>query len=37
MAHLIDLGIVQELTKRKRNRIFSYSQFIKILNKGLEA
>ena len=37
LAHLIDLGIVKELTEQKRNRIFSYARYIKILNQGLEA
>jgi Fic family protein len=36
LAHLIDLGIVKELTKQKRNRIFSYARYIEILNQGLE-
>lgn len=30
------LGIVQEQTGKKRNRIFSYSTYISILNEGLE-
>lgn len=31
-----DLGIVRELTERKRNRIFSYHAYIDILNQGTE-
>ena len=37
LAHLIDIGVVKELTKQKRNRIFSYARYIEILNQGLEA
>ncbi len=36
LAHLINLGIINELTKQKRNRIFSYKRYIEILNQGLE-
>ncbi len=36
LNHLIDLGIVRELTTKKRNRLFSYSQYIGILNEGTE-
>jgi Fic family protein len=35
LAHLVDLGIVKELTQRKRNRVFSYAKYIEILNQGL--
>ena len=34
LKHLQDLGIVREVTKQKRNRIFSYSQYIQVLNQG---
>ena len=37
LAHLVDLGIVTELTEQKRNRIFSYARYIEILNQGLES
>ena len=30
------LGIVRELTARKRNRVFSYSGYIEIMNRGAE-
>ena len=30
------LGIVRELTARRRNRLFSYSRYIEILNRGAE-
>jgi Fic family protein len=36
LAHLERLGIVRELTSRKRNRLFSYSQYVEILNRGIE-
>jgi Fic family protein len=36
LAHLERLGIVRELTARKRNRLFSYSQYVEILNRGIE-
>lgn len=36
LAHLQELGIVRELTKRKRDRLFSYFRYIDILNEGTE-
>jgi Fic family protein len=36
LNHLAELGIVRELTAKKRNRQFSYSGYIDILNKGTE-
>jgi Fic family protein len=36
MQSLIDLGIVRELTGRRRNRIFVYDAYLKILNEGGE-
>ena len=36
MAHLERVGIVQELTAQKRNRLFSYSRYVNIMNKGTE-
>ncbi len=36
LKHLEDLGIVQELTSRKRNRLFSYHQYVEAMNKGTE-
>ena len=36
LAHLARLGIVRELTARKRNRVFSYHQYVEIMNKGTE-
>jgi Fic family protein len=36
ISHLERIGIVRELTARKRNRIFSYYQYVEIMNKGTE-
>ena len=36
LRHLERLGIVKELTSRKRNRIFSYAEYLEILNQGTE-
>ena len=36
LGHLERLGIVRELTARKRNRLFSYHQYVEIMNKGTE-
>lgn len=36
LGHLERLGIVRELTRRKRNRLFSYSRYIEIMNEGTE-
>ena len=36
LSHLEGLGIVRELTSRKRNRIFSFHRFVEIMNQGLE-
>ena len=36
LAHLGDLGIVSELTKRQRGRVFSYRRYVKLLNAELE-
>ncbi|MFH0810121.1 MAG: Fic family protein [Pseudomonadota bacterium] len=36
LGHLESLGIVRELTRQKRNRIFSYSRYMEILNRGTE-
>jgi len=34
LNHLESLGIVQELTGRKRNRLYSYTRYIEIMNYG---
>jgi len=36
LTHLRDLGIVKELTSKKRNRLFSYAGYIQIMNMGTE-
>lgn len=36
LEHLQRLGIVRELTARKRNRLFSYHRYLEIMNKGTE-
>jgi Fic family protein len=36
LGHLEQLGIVQELTAQKRNRLFSYAEYIDIMNRGTE-
>jgi Fic family protein len=35
LEHLADLGVVTEITRKKRGRVFSYSRFNKILNEGM--
>ena len=36
LGHLEHLGIIRELTARKRNRLFSYHKYITIMDKGTE-
>ena len=36
LGHLEHLNIVQELTSRKRNRIFCYTRYLEIMNQGTE-
>ncbi|PYT38164.1 MAG: cell filamentation protein Fic [Acidobacteria bacterium] len=36
MKLLIDLGIARELTGKRRNRIFGYDRYLKILSEGTE-
>jgi Fic family protein len=36
LAHLERLGVVAEITQRRRDRIFAYSQYGAILNEGME-
>ncbi|MDY0301013.1 MAG: Fic family protein [Trichlorobacter sp.] len=36
LGHLEQLGIVKELTAQKRNRLFSYADYIKIMSRGTE-
>ncbi len=35
LKHLEDLEIIQELTTMKRNRLFSYTAYIEVLNQGI--
>ena len=36
LANLVQLDIVRELTLQKRNRLFSYADYVAILNEGTE-
>ncbi len=36
LAHLERLGVVRELTSRKRNRLFSYTGYVEIMSQGTE-
>jgi Fic family protein len=36
LVHLGRLGIVRELTGRRRSRLFSYGRFVEIMNEGAE-
>ncbi|MBW2168402.1 MAG: Fic family protein, partial [Deltaproteobacteria bacterium] len=36
LDHLEHLGIVRELTGAKRNRIFSYTGYVEIMNQGTD-
>jgi Fic family protein len=36
LGHLENLGIVKELTAQKRNRLFSYADYIEIMSRGTE-
>ena len=36
LGHLEQLGIVRELTAQKRNRLFSYADYIEIMSRGTE-
>ena len=36
LGHLEQLGIVRELTARKRNRLFSYTGYVEIMSRGTE-
>jgi Fic family protein len=35
LGHLVDQGIVAELTRRKRDRVFSYRRYVKLLSAEL--
>jgi Fic family protein len=36
LRELVELGIVKEVTGQKRNRLYSYTQYISIMNQGTE-
>jgi len=36
LSHLEQLGIVRELTANKRNRLFSYTDYVEIMSRGTE-
>jgi Fic family protein len=36
ISRLVDLGLVREVTGRKRNRVFAYDRYLTILNEGTE-
>jgi hypothetical protein len=36
LATLADLGLVREITCRRRNRLFSYEGYLRILGEGTE-
>jgi Fic family protein len=36
IAALEKLGLVNELTKKKRNRIYSYAPYVRILSEGTQ-
>ena len=36
LRHLERLGIVRELTAQRRNRLFSYTGYAEIINRGTE-
>ena len=36
LAHLGQLGIVSELTRKQRGRVFSYARYVEILSEGME-
>ena len=36
LAALEGIGVVREITGRKRNRVFSYEGYVRILSEGTE-
>jgi len=36
LRQLVELGIVEELTRQKRNRLFRYRHYLELLNTGME-
>ena len=37
MTRLEKLKIVKEVTGKKRNRVYAYSRYVKIINEGMES
>ena len=36
LAALAEIGLVQEITGRRRNRVFSYAPYLEVLQQGME-
>jgi DNA-binding IclR family transcriptional regulator len=36
LAHLERIGVVAELTERRRGRVFAYRAYVELINAGLE-
>ena len=36
LDHLVNLGIVREVTGKRRHRIYEYTSYLKILDEGTE-
>ncbi len=36
LEHLVDLGIVREVTGKRRRRVFAYRRYLDILDRGTE-
>jgi Fic family protein len=36
LAHLGSLGVVREVTQKRRSRVYSYAAYVEILNEGTE-
>jgi Fic family protein len=36
LDHLADLGVVQEITGKRRSRLYQYAKYLKILDEGTE-
>ncbi|VAX19834.1 Fic domain protein, Pden_3305 type [hydrothermal vent metagenome] len=36
VRHLVELGVMREITGKKRDKLFAYGEYIKILNEGTE-
>lgn len=36
LAALAEIGLVQEITGRRRNRVFSYAPYLEVLQHGME-